>query len=127
MNEVHTVKRIDNSRLTRPPSPHRFREYARLILFGALLAAGCFAYGWQYFQCLELRYTLEELKAERAQMGELNAQLKLEAAALRAPARIDAIARRELGLTLPVPEHVGTAAAPADAVLAARRTDAATR
>lgn len=129
MNELYTRKRIDNSRLVRPVAPHKFREYGRLIFFGGVLAAACLLYGWQYFQCLELGYRLEALKSERAQAAELNQQLKLEAAALRAPGRIDVIARKELGLVVPVAAQPAAVSATSPAVLAeARRTtDSSTR
>lgn len=123
LTEFHTVKRIDNSRLTRPASEHRFRECFRLVALCGLLAAGGLLYAWQHFRCLELGYQLEELKAQRAQLGELNQQLKLEAAALRSPMRIDAIARRQLGLTVPLPGQVAPVEAPGDAVLAQAQTN----
>jgi cell division protein FtsL len=121
MTEFHTVKRIDNSRLVRPVAPDRLRECCRLVLLGAVLAAGGLFYAWQHFQCIQLRYQLEELKAERGRAAELNLQLKLEAAALRSPMRIDVIARRQLGLTAPVPSQVAPAIEPGDAVLAQAR------
>jgi len=118
MTEFYTVKRIDNSRLARPTAANRMRELARLVGMGGLLAGVALLYAWQHFQCIQLRYQLEELKAERAQVGELNQQLKLEVAGLRSPMRIDAIARRELGLSVPVPGQVAPTQGPADGVLA---------
>jgi cell division protein FtsL len=118
VTEIYTVKRIDNSRLVRAVAPGRFRECCRLVALTGVLAAGGLLYAWQHFQCIQLGYQLEELKAERGQAAELNQQLKLEAAALRAPMRIDAIARRQLGLTVPVPGQVAPAPAPNEAVLA---------
>ena len=121
MTEFHTIKRIDNSRLVRPVASDRLRECCRLVLLGAVLAAGGLFYAWQHFQCIQLRYQLEELKAERGRAAELNLQLKLEAAALRSPMRIDVIARRQLGLTAPVPGQVAPVQEPGDAVLAQAR------
>ncbi len=117
MTEFHTVKRIDNSRLRRPADPRRWLEYARLITLGGILALGGLLYVWQHFQCLQLGYRLEELKAARQQAAELNQQLRLETAALSSPMRIDAIGR-ELGLTVPVPGQVAPAEEPGEAVLA---------
>jgi len=51
-------------------------------------------------------YRLQEVKSVRAQAAELNSQLRLEVADLRSPMRIDAIARKHLGLTSPVPGQV---------------------
>ena len=104
--EFHTVKHIDNSRLTRPIAPDRLCEMVRLIGLGALLAAAALFYAWQHFQYLQFRYQLESLKSERSQASELNQQLKLEVAGLRAPSRIDTIARQQLRLTAPVAGQV---------------------
>ena len=122
MTEFYTVKRIDNSRLVRQMSREKLRECCRLVALGAVLTAGGLLYAWQHFQCIQLRYQLEELKAERGRAAELNLQLKLEAAALRSPMRIDVIARRQLGLTAPVPGQVAPTQEPGDAVLAQART-----
>lgn len=128
MTEYYTVKRIDNSRLVRPTPATRMREMARLVGLGSLLAGVALLYAWQHFQGIQLRYQLEELKAERAQVTELNQQLKLEVAGLRSPMRIDAIARRELGLSVPVPGQVAPVQGPAEAVLAqARATSSLSR
>lgn len=116
--EFHTVKRIDNSRLARPIAADRLREMARLIGLGALLAAAALFYAWQHFQFLQLRYRAESLKAERSQASELNQQLKLEIAGLRAPSRIDEIARRQLRLTMPVPGQVAPLEGPSEPVVA---------
>ncbi len=118
--EFYTVKRIDNSRLRRPVATNRFQDYARVAALGGILAAGGLCYAWQHFQCLQLGYQMEELKAEKAQALELNQQLKLESAALSAPGRIDAIAR-QLGLTAPVPGQVEAVQAPPGAVVAQAR------
>jgi cell division protein FtsL len=121
MTEFYTVKRIDNSRLVRPAAPNRLRECCRLVALGGLLAGVALLYAWQHFQCIQLRYQLEELKTERAQAGELNQWLKLEVAALRSPMRIDAIARRQLGLSVPVPGQIAPVEGPSEAVLAQAR------
>ncbi len=119
--EFHTVKRIDNSRLARPIASDRLREMARLIALGALLAGAALFYAWQHFEYLQLRYRVESLKSERSQASELNQQLKLEMAGLRAPSRIDEIARRQLRLTAPVPGQVAPLDQPVEPVVAQAR------
>ena len=119
--EFHTVKRIDNSRLARPIASDRLREMARLIALGALLAGAALFYAWQHFEYLQLRYRVELLKSERSQASELNQQLKLEMAGLRAPSRIDEIARRQLRLTAPVPGQVAPLDQPVEPVVAQAR------
>jgi cell division protein FtsL len=125
MSDYYTVKRIDNSRLVRTANPDRMRESCRIVAYGCVLAAGLLLFAWQHFQCLQLGYQLEELKAEQGQAAEMNQRLKLEAAALKSPERIDAIARGTLGLTMPVPGQVAQAVyAPSEAVLAQARVAA---
>jgi len=81
--------------------------------------AGCLlSYAWQHFQCIQLRYQVEQLESRRAQAAELNQQLHLEVATLRSPMRVDAIAREQLGLTMPVPGQITPVDGPNDAVLA---------
>ena len=113
MSQFHIVsKRIDNSRLVRLEAPGRWRELLKQLAVGGLLAGVVFLYAWQHFQCVQLGYQLESLKAQQAQLAQLNRQLTLEAASLRSPARIDEIARGQLGLTAPAkmafgPDTVG--------------------
>jgi cell division protein FtsL len=100
-----------------------------MVAYGAVLASGVLLYAWQHFHSLQLGYQLEELKAARTQAQELNQQLRLEVAALKSPLRIDAIARRDLGLTAPVPGQVAPVLPPLEAVLAqvAAASDASRR
>src|ERR1700704_2714661 len=122
MSEFYTIKRIDNSRLVRPLEPNRMRECARLVLLGGMLALCALLYAWQHFETIQLRYQLGALRSERSQAAELNQELKLEVAGLRSPGRIDVIARRQLGLTAPVPGQVAPMDLPPGAVLAEART-----
>jgi cell division protein FtsL len=125
MTEFYTVKQIDNSRLARPLAPNRIRECARLVTLGALLTLCALLYAWQHFETIQLRYDLESLRAERSHAAVLNQELKLEVAGLRAPGRIDVIARRQLGLTAPVPEQFAPMDSPPNAVLAEARPSGA--
>jgi cell division protein FtsL len=122
MTEFYTVKGIDNSRLVRTPSRDLWRQTCRLVALAALLAAVVLLYAWQHFECLQLGYQLEELKSQRAEAAELNQQLHLEAASLRSPMRIDLVARRQLGLTVPLPGQVAPAESPRGAELAQARS-----
>ena len=118
MTEFHTVKPIDNSRLVRPAAPNRVRELARQVAMGALLAGVTMVYAWQHFECIQLRYQLESFKSELAQKSEINQELKLEVAGLRAPSRIDEIARNQLGLTVPLAGQVEPVDSPSETVFA---------
>ena len=121
MTEYHTVKHIDNSRLSRPVATAQLKEFRRRLLVGAAMASCLLFYAWQHFECIQLRYQLEQLSSEHAQAEGLNQQLHLEVATLRSPMRVDAIARNQLGLTVPVPGQVAPADVPSEGVLADAR------
>ena len=119
--QFQTVKRIDNSRLVRHVAPMRARQYYRTLALGGIVAAFFMLYIYQHFRCLDLSFELEQWKAKQAQATTLNSSLKLEIASLRSPMRIDVIARRQLGLTEPLPTQVEEYNAPPGAEVAAVR------
>ncbi|HXT85604.1 MAG TPA: hypothetical protein VN745_01150 [Verrucomicrobiae bacterium] len=128
MTEYHTVKRIDNSRLMRPTAVSQFKDLRRRLAIGTALGACLLSYAWQHFECIQVRYQIERLDAERARSADLNQQLQLEVATLRSPMRVDTIARNQLGLTVPVPGQVAPAEGSTDSVVAeARLTGQSTR
>jgi len=121
MTEYYTVKRIDNSRLSRPVAAAQLKEFQRRLIAGAAMASCLLFYAWQHFECIQLRYQLEQLSSGRAQAEELNQQLHLEVATLRSPMRVYAIARNQLGLTVPAPGQVAPVDVPSEGVLADAR------
>jgi cell division protein FtsL len=122
MTEYYTIKRIDNSRLVRNSPPNRLRELCRRMFFGGTLALCALCYAWQHFECIQLRYSLEQLQAQKNDAAVVNQQLRLEVASLSSPMRIDAIARQQLGLTVPVPGQIAPAQGSGDGVVAQVRT-----
>ena len=103
--EFYFQKTIDNSRLVRVNDPQRRRE---IRIFSACMAALFMLvmfYAWQHFSSIEYGYRIEQQKAERDRLTELNRTLRLEAASLRDPGRIDALAR-QMGLESPQPGQV---------------------
>ncbi len=121
MTEFHTVKRIDNSRIVRHVEPVKMRKLFRMSALGGVVAAFFMLYIYQHFRCIDLSFQLEDVKAQQAEAASLNSSLKLEIASLRNPMRIDVIARRQLGLTEPLPTQVQEYDAPAGTELAAAR------
>jgi cell division protein FtsL len=119
--QFHTVKRIDNSRLVRNVEPVRLRSYYRTAGLGAIVAACLMMYIYQHFRCIDLSFQLEDLKTKQTQSMALNSELRLEIEGLRDPRRIDVIARRQLGLTQPMPTQVQEYDAPSGAEVAAAR------
>ncbi len=119
--EFQTVKRIDNSRLVRRVEPVKMRNYCRTLALGGIVAAFFMLYIYQHFRCIDLSFQLEEVKAKQVEAATLNSSLKLEIASLRNPMRIDVIARRQLGLTEPLPTQIQEYDAPPGAEVAAAR------
>ena len=121
MTEFHTVKRIDNSRLVRSVEPARLRSLFKSLALGGFVAMFFMLYVFQHFRCIDLSFQLESLKEQRTQATALNSELRLERASLRNPMRIDVIARRQLGLTEPLPAQVREYDAPSGSQLADAR------
>jgi cell division protein FtsL len=119
--EFQTVKRIDNSRLVRHVEPVKMRIYYRTVALGGIVAAFFVLYIYQHFRCIDLSFQLEDVRGRQTEAAALNSSLKLEIASLRSPMRIDVIARRQLGLTEPLPTQVQEYDAPGGAEMAAAR------
>jgi len=122
MTEFHTVKRIDNSRIVRHVEPVKMRRLYRMVALGGMIAAFFMMYIYQHFRCIDLSFQLEDVKGRQAEAAALNSSLKLEIAGLRNPMRIDVIARRQLGLTEPLPTQVQEYESPYGAEVAAVRS-----
>lgn len=121
MRDFRTVKRIDNSRLVRHAEPARQKNLYKTVGLGGIVAMFFLFYIFQHFRCIDLSFQLEDLKARQAKASALNSELKLEIANLRDPMRIDVIARRQLGLTQPLPDRVREYDAPSGMQVAAMR------
>ena len=121
MREFRTVKRIDNSRLVRLVEPAKQKSLLKTAGLGGVVAVFFLFYIFQHFRCIDLSFALEDLKAQQTRAAALNSELKLEIANLRDPMRIDVIARRQLGLTQPLPMQVREYDAPSGMQLAAVR------
>ena len=98
--EIYFRKAIDNSRLVRAVDPVQKRE---MRLFTATVVI-CFlvalVYLGQHCRSIECGYKIEDLRAQRDQMADVNRTLKLEEATLKDPERINALASG-MGLALP--------------------------
>ena len=103
--EFYFHKTIDNSRLVKVSDPQRRREIRMFSASVAALFLLVMFYAWQHFSSIEYGYRIEAQKSERERLVEVNRTLKLQAASLRDPGRIDALAR-QMGLESPQPGQV---------------------
>ncbi len=112
--EFHFVKRFDNSRLVKAADPVRAREMRVFSGAAAVLLSLNMIYGLQHFYAIESSYRVESEKQVLEQLREQNRQMRLNAAELSRPARIDKMARH-LGFAEPQPDHVVYAGATPEA------------
>ncbi len=98
--EIYFHKGIDNSRVVRSDDPVRKREMraftATLVVFFMMVLV----YLGQHCNSIEYGYKIEDMRAQREQLAEVNRTLKLEEATLKEPGRIDFFARK-MGMALP--------------------------
>ncbi|MEE9543218.1 MAG: cell division protein FtsL [Thermodesulfobacteriota bacterium] len=71
------------------------------VIVVAFVALVFFAYLQMRLTVVKLGYEISSANTERAKLTDLSTRLKLEQAGLRAPERIERIAREELGLAYP--------------------------
>lgn len=95
-----------NARLVREKDRARARELRWLLLGCAAVAMTLLIYVWQRVDFIRLSYDVEKLKTEVQEQRELNEALRVERSLQSAPARIENLARRRLGLTDPAPQDV---------------------
>ena len=98
--EIYFHKAIDNSRLVRAVDQDRKREMRWMTVAVVLFFALSLVYLGQHCRSIEYGYQIEELRHQYQEKADLNRTLKLEAATLKEPGRIDALAR-EMGMALP--------------------------
>ena len=106
--EVHFEKRIINNNVIREADAKSHRDYIIVTAVAAMFLFGLFAYGWQHYQWIQYGYRIQEAQKKKEQLAEISQQLRLERASLRSVQRIDAIARRELGMVVPAPGQLVT-------------------
>jgi cell division protein FtsL len=106
--EVHFEKRIINSNVIREADVKSHRDYLVVTVLGAMFLLGLFVYAWQHYQWIQYGYRIQEAQKKKEHLAEISRQLRLERATLRTPQRIDAIARRELGMVIPAPGQLVT-------------------
>jgi cell division protein FtsL len=104
--QIYFVKHIDNSRLKREVDTEKRRECFGLLGLGTLFFLFIMVFAWQHFQCVQYGYRIEQLREKQAAIEEWNHALKVEAASLTDPQRIDTLARTDLGLVPPEPGQI---------------------
>lgn len=76
------------------------------ILIAAPVVAAALFYVWTHITTVSMGYALSEAGATHKKLLERNRALRIEAAALRSPDRLERIAKEQFGFTAPNSEQV---------------------
>lgn len=95
-----------NAPLVRERDVALTRRLAVLLLWMAAAVAPFTFYLVQQMEYVQVRYKIEELRAQRDRLVEAEQRLRIERAGLTSPARVERSAIRNLGLVNPPPTRV---------------------
>ena len=98
---VRTIPKINGFALQRP-------RLFPLIAFVVVLMIVALFFVWSRLEVVNLEYDISTYEVRLRSLQQESRQLKLEAASLSNPARIEQRARTRIGLRLPTPEQVIT-------------------
>lgn len=96
---VRPIPKINGFALRRP-------RLFPLIAFVVVLMIVALFFVWSRLEMVNLEYDISTYEVRLRALQQESRQLKLEAASLRNPARIERMARTRLGLRQPTPEQV---------------------
>jgi len=124
--EYSIKKDVRNNPIVREVDLERHREMWRSMLIGGFLVLVLLFSAWQHFELQQHGYRYEQMLRELADEDLINRHLRLEVEALKAPARIERVATRQLRMVAPsvdestVIERVTPTPAPPRSVVARR-------
>ena len=123
--EYAVRKDVRNNPIVREVDAERQAEMWKTAALWTLLLVAVMFWTWQHFEIVRHGYRLEEVQRERTVEEDAGRHLRLDIETLRAPARIEALARKQ-SLVTPtredavVIERVMAAEPPAQSVVARR-------
>jgi cell division protein FtsL len=129
--EYEIKKDVRNNQIVREVDERRMRDLWQSLAIGMVLVLVLLFSAWQHFELLRHGYRLEQMQRERAAEAEINRHLRLEMESLRAPQRIEKIAKDDLGMVTPadgqavVIERVAPPTPPARSLVATSHPSAA--
>ena len=124
--EYAIKKDVRNNPIVREVDEARQRQLWRSLAIGGVLVVVLLFSAWQKVELVQHGYRIQRLQHLQAVEEEINRRLRLEIETLRAPERIEKMAKEELNLVAPprdqaiVIERVTPAAPPDKSVVAAR-------
>ena len=87
-------------------SPHRIDLFKYLMICMFVFTLVSVFHVWSRFKLVDLNLEISEITRQLSESDQEQKRLKLEAASLKSPARIEAIAKNELGLALPTDQQI---------------------
>lgn len=103
----YAVRRpVENDFLVRERDRRRVRELVRVLLLVVPLGAALLAYTWIHLERLDTAYEIHELERELHDLQRTERQLRLDAAYLSSPRRVERLAVEELEMAPPQPGQV---------------------
>jgi cell division protein FtsL len=97
---------VVNTYLVRERDRRRVRELALVLLVVVCLGGGLLAYTWIHLEVTRTGYRIDHLERELTDLTRQERQLRLEAAYLASPSRVEQRAVEELGMQAPALEQV---------------------
>ena len=105
--------RVDYSKVASPrafggseAATHRIDIFKYLMICMVVFTIVSVFHVWSRFKLVDLNLQISEISKQVIEAGQEQKRLKLEAASLRAPARVEAIAKNELGMALPTEQQI---------------------
>ncbi|NTV48899.1 MAG: cell division protein FtsL [Geobacteraceae bacterium] len=87
-------------------TPHRIDLFKYLMICMVLFTMVSVFHVWSRFKLVDLNLQISEISRQLSEAGQEQKRLRLEAASLKAPDRIEAIAKNELGMALPTKQQI---------------------
>lgn len=85
---------------------HRIDIFKYLMICMIVFTIVSVFHVWSRFKLVDLNLQISEISRQLSENEQEQKRLKLEAASLKAPARVEAIAKNELGMALPTEQQV---------------------
>jgi cell division protein FtsL len=102
LRNAYALRRpVINTYLVRERDRRLARELAAVVLVVVLLGGGLLAYTWIHLEALRTGYRIDSLERQLRDLSRVERQLRLEAAYLAGPQRIEQHAVHELGMQQP--------------------------
>jgi cell division protein FtsL len=99
--EYAIKKDVRNNPIVREVDERRLREQWRSVAIGVLFVGVLLFSGWQRVELLQHGYRVEQMQQERGDEEAINRHLRLEIETLKAPQRIERLAKGALHLVAP--------------------------